>query len=148
MDDSITVRCLQGWKGSLVVSATGTLDDFDCTPRLRGLNEGDVLSLTPGSVAIQSPAVCHTGIARIIEGAAVVVVAHPSSAPLSQRNERTRKLAEVSMRRRCSPAVASADYAGLRAVIKSRWHRVSDPTDRKGLAIGASRQGERMPACA
>ena len=99
-DDAITVRCLQGWKGSVTVTPAGTLDDFlRALHAAAGLREGDVLSLIIRGkrcdpATARSAALPSLG---IVEGAAVMLVVRSPEqrAAIAAQEERARKLAEV-----------------------------------------------------
>ena len=142
----ITVRCLQGWKGSVSVAASGVLVDFlHALCAAASLHDGDVLSMIVRGKRCDPSANLQAPLASlgVVDGAAVMLVVRSPEqrTAIAAQEERTRKLLEVeraaeALSGRVGLDPTSDDYA-LSITNQDGKELELDPTDRKGLALGA-----------
>ena len=144
----MTVRCLQGWKGSVSLAPTATLGDFLAALHEQAdLREGDVLSLIirgkrcdPNAPGGREASLSSLGVA---DGAAVMLVVRSAEqrAAIAAQEERACKLREVEraaelLSARVGLASSDGDY-DLSITNQDGTELELDPTDRKALALGA-----------
>ena len=145
---TMTIKCLQGWKGTLVLSCESKLSDFlVALQEAASIDAGDVLLLIVRGKRVEPTSVEHstalTAIGMSHNTAVMLVIRPPEErAALREREEKLQRLRQVEMAcealsARVGLQVDNRDDYSLSITNQDGTELVIEGTDRRGLALGA-----------